>query len=200
MGENNFGIDSGDLGKVRREIDDRYNLHKRGMKLLMWRALTILESGIIANIVKNFTMRTGTLMNSVGPTKQVYEQNNNIVGEIGNNAPYSAIQELGGIIRPKKGRFLAIPLDPVLGPDGIARQNPLDFKGQSFFFQSKKGNIFLAMNKGKGELTPLFLMREQVEIKPRPYLRPALEKNKDRIIEKFGLFLSETWSVKSSSE
>lgn len=187
------------LKAAQAEINTRYDLYKRGLKMVMWRALTLLEASIVQNIRRQFRQRTGTLMNSIAESKQVREEGDKLVGEIGAiGVKYGLIHEEGGLIKPRKAKMLAIPLDPVLGPDGIARSNPLDFKGKSFWYTSAAGSLFLAQPKGKS-IELLFLMRNQVQMPARPYLRPALEKNRERIAEKFGLFLESTWNRASGA-
>lgn len=74
----------------------------------------------------------------------------------------------GGVIRPVKSRFLAIPL-PGNGERG---KWPSDYGEDELFAKtSKAGNLLLFERPGKGrELkAPLFVLKEQVTQKPRPW-------------------------------
>lgn len=189
-------LDIENANRVKQLILERELRFKKGIKLVFWRALTLLESSIMSNIRRNFRTGTGHLMNSVPDSKDVFEKDGWIWGQIGSTGvKYSAIHEFGGDIYPSK-KFLAIPMDAVKGADGVARAKPMDFYGKSFFYTSKKGDLFLAIANSERGITPLFLMKRKVTIPPRPYIRPALDKNRERIFQKFGLFLEETWSIK----
>jgi phage gpG-like protein len=70
---------------------------KRLLPQQIFRALTILEAQIKQNIRTTFTMRTGTLLNSV--QKDMVVNGNEITGTVGpENVPYAAIHEYGGTI------------------------------------------------------------------------------------------------------
>jgi hypothetical protein len=47
----------------------------------------------------------------------------------GQAVPYARIHEFGGTILPKRGKFLAIPLGPVLTAAGVARGGPRQYPG-----------------------------------------------------------------------
>ena len=78
--------------------------------------------------------------------------------------PYAAIHEFGGVITPKNSRYLTIPMDP--------------------YFQGKRAREFnLSVVPLRGKLylvqrdTGIFayILRDQVRMPARPYLRPAME-------------------------
>lgn len=106
-------------------------------------------------------------------------------GRIGPQVPYGAIHEFGGIIKPVKGKFLAIPLDAAKTAAGVARGGPKDFD-DTFVVTSKLGNLLIAQSDGGGDITPLFALKEQVEIPARPYLGPALEEKRTKLAEMAG--------------
>ena len=88
---------------------------------------------------------------------------------------YGAAHEFGATIKPTGGRkFLTIPLEKSLKP---ARQEP-----NLTFATTRKGQWLLVdKNTGKAK----FLLRRQVVIPKRPWLLPAYESNKDRIVSTF---------------
>ena len=102
------------------------------------------------------------------------------VGEV----PYAAIHEHGGVIRPKRGRFLAIPVGPALqgGKNGGAGMWPRDIPGLTFI-PIKGGaqgmlvkRMAVGRSKTKTEFVPWFHLVRSVRMPRRPYLRPAAEK------------------------
>lgn len=95
-------------------------------------------------------------------------ENYKVVLESG--TPYARIQDLGGKVKAKPGRALAIPLDAVKTRAGLVKKPPLEWKNT--FIQ--KGLIF----QKKGEkIIPLFVLRKQVEIPPSKWFRNSVEKS-----------------------
>lgn len=90
---------------------------------------------------------------------------------------YARIHEEGGIIRPTRAKFLAIPLQAAKTAAGVGRAvSPRDFK-DTFV---RKGIIWQRIEKGKrapkgassnlatrGKIVPLFVLKRQVKIEPR---------------------------------
>lgn len=194
---------SGNNKDLERYFLKQGETYRSGLALLMWRALTILEAAIIQNIRKNLTVRTGRLMNSVPESKKIEERHkgnlDTIVGSIGpQGVKYAAIHEFGGRIE-SKGKALMFPTSENRKRDGSPKVMRDEIPDEDVVIA--KGIIFRMIGgkrKGHpGRLKPMFLLRKAVTVPARPYLRPALEKNADRIAEKFGLFLSTTIDVKN---
>jgi phage gpG-like protein len=78
---------------------------------------------------------------------------------IGTNLVYARILHEGGIIKPRRAKYLAIPLSPL-----AAVHKPRDF-ANTFI---SKGIIFLAQDAG--DPIPLYALKKQVVIPARPYL------------------------------
>jgi phage gpG-like protein len=195
MSKNEFKAKSNKLAELRLELEQLPQKYKKSIKLIMWRALSIVHASIIQNIRKNFKIRTGYLLNSVDSSVKVYDRGDDVIGEIGSSAIYAAIHEFGGIIKPKRAKYLAIPLNAVKSSAGIARYKPMDFRGKSFIFKSKKGSLLMAMKQEKS-LELLFALKEEVKIPARPFIFPALGKNREKITEKFGIFMNEVFTFK----
>lgn len=131
----------------------------------------LLEAQIKLNIRSNKLIDTGRLINSI---RSEVSKDGLTVGSYG--VPYAAIHEFGGTINAKNSRYLTIPLSD-------------EFKGRSArefsdLFTKKVGNrLFLARRTEDGKLQFCYLLRESVTMASRPYMRPALEKHKKRIVE-----------------
>ena len=98
-------------------------------------------------------------------------------GNNGPDVPYAAIHEYGGIIRPVRRKWLAIPLPIARTAAGVSRyQTPRDVPGLRFML-SKRGNALLVDKKG----VPWYVLKKSVTIPKRPYLLPALLKAGDRL-------------------
>lgn len=102
---------------------------------------------------------------------------------IGTNVIYAAIHQFGGVIRAKKGPFLAIPLTPAARANGTQGMNPLHM------IQSLKGQFLLADAHGK----PQFLLRSKVTMPARPFLG-ASESDRSELLAVAGRFLQERWT------
>jgi phage gpG-like protein len=112
--------------------------------------------------------------------------------KMGSNKPQAAILNRGGRITASKTRFLWFPMNSEAKRAGSAHrwwEQAKDRGLDPFFFVSKKGNHILAYMKGQkrgvrapqygqkrgkgskpGVLTPMFLGRKYVVLKPTPYL------------------------------
>jgi hypothetical protein len=93
---------------------------------------------------------------------------------------YARIQESGGVIRPVRAKFLAIPLEANKTAAGVARYpSPREFiaahPGETFFLRTQTGKLLImwksptaaARKSGKaakGEAVPLWLLVRQVDI------------------------------------
>jgi phage gpG-like protein len=95
-----------------------------------------------------------------------------LVGSFG--IPYARIHEFGGIIRPVRARALAIPLRKEF------RNIPP--RTLDLFVLKRGGKVFLARKNG-GKLDILYVLKDQVRIPARPYLRPALVRHREKILD-----------------
>lgn len=95
------------------------------------------------------------------------------------DSPYAPIQETGGTIRPKRKRFLRIPLRPALtaggAPSGRAalRPTPNGFVtdlGPTFIFKGRSGGLFIGIkgqNIAGGRPKAFYVLKKQVTIEDR---------------------------------
>lgn len=134
---------------------------------------------------QKLNVRTGSLRRSLQESraKKVITMGNNVIGTVGTNLKYAAIHEYGGTIRPKRAKWLAIPLKGALTAKGVARGGPRDFK-DTFFATSKKGNLIL-FGRSMGSIIPLFAMKKEVKIPKKPYMKPSLKEKSSDIIKFF---------------
>ena len=86
---------------------------------------------------------------------------------------YARIQEEGGTVRPRRAKFLTIPLDPAKYPSGVSRFKTARDAPNLTLAVSAAGQYML-VNKDTGE--PWYLLRRRVKIKGKHYLRDAMRK------------------------
>ena len=105
--------------------------------------------------------------------------------------PYGAIHEYGGVIKPlNKDKSLWVKIDYKTPYRRMTPSEFMDAKGFRIkagssgtktwsIFKSKKGNVVAAEIKTfktvKPAIRPLFVLKKEVTIPERPYLRPALK-------------------------
>lgn len=105
---------------------------------------------------------------------------------VGTNNVYARIQEYGGRIRAKKGKFLPIPVG-VEGQRAAKAANGDIRKLNLRLVRTKGGKLLLVKDeagtkKGKGARSQiLFVLKKEVYLPPRPYIRPAYAQMKDKI-------------------
>ena len=91
---------------------------------------------------------------------------------------YARLQEQGGTVNAKRGRYLAIPLDPAKTPRGVPRYDSPRVLGNQLFFHMKDGKAYLI---NKSTVKAWYRLKESVTIKARPYLRPGLREVSQRM-------------------
>ena len=121
--------------------------------------------------------RTGFLRNSVVSLRP--KKNDKLPeGRVLVTAPYAAIQELGGTVRPTRSRFLRIPIGAGLTRAGVSRWNMVntgrgwttDDGDPTFIRQGPGGSpiIFRVTGKGKGGgIEPIAVLKRSVRIPAR---------------------------------
>lgn len=87
----------------------------------------------------------------------------------GTNLVYAPPHEFGGVIRPKTGKYLAIPI-------GSYRGSPRSHSDLQLR-KSRSGNLLLVDASG----TPQYVLKESVTIPARPFMRPAHDDNKTEV-------------------
>jgi hypothetical protein len=134
--------------------------------------------------------RSGRLRASMrrGDSDNLFEvkaQGTKITGVIGTKVPYAKTHEFGGIIKPTKGQYLAIPTSLAKTPRGIIKaefNRPLRSIPGLFLMRSKRGNLGAYRRRGRrGALERLFSLVRQVRIFPRPFLHTAVNRVRPEI-------------------
>lgn len=93
---------------------------------------------------------------------------------------YAPIQDEGGTVTPKRGKYLAIPLPGAGVPYG---KWPRDYaKGELHFIKSRAGNALLADPTGK----PIFALKTSVRLRGRGYVRAAADAAAPKMAEVMG--------------
>ena len=101
------------------------------------------------------------------------------------------------VIRPKKRKYLTIPLDAALTPTGTLRGSAQSgVWGETFFQRSKRGNLILfgkrvaqrgaRAGQARGKIVPLFLLVKKVEIPARVDPEAIFRWWKPRVIQALG--------------
>jgi HK97 gp10 family phage protein len=151
--------------EVAKSLTQELEQYSKSLKLTVFRALGLLEAEILQNIrsKSGLKVRSGSLLNSIGASKKVTEENGVVVGEIGpQGIPYAAIHEFGGTtsphrIEPRTGKALAfqmggetvfarfvnhpgskIPARPYLRPALAAKENQIKEHFGLFLYASFK--------------------------------------------------------------
>lgn len=128
-----------------------------------------------------FKAASGRLAGSI--VREVKIENNDIVGRIGSPLIYAGVQEgldKQGRSRSKttikaKNKKLAIPLGAARTKAGRARfSSPRQVPNLRVIPRRGKSTL-LAKVVGRNKIIPMFVLKDSVTIKARPYMRPALK-------------------------
>jgi len=99
----------------------------------------------------------------------------------GEDVVYARLQELGGKIRPVRRKWLAIPTDEVKTPAGVARYpSPRNYPGK-LFFRQKRAGLAMLMELVDGKPVTRWWLRKETNIKPKRYLKRAVDKNAPKV-------------------
>jgi hypothetical protein len=130
----------------------------------------------------SLSMRSGRAVASILKSPRVTgTEVANIRGEIG-GAGYLRIHEFGGTITPKKAKYLTIPLPPALNANGTPKKKSAREWANTFVARSKKGNLIIFQKNGT-KITPLYVLKKSVYIRPRLGMQDALDRNLDYFVD-----------------
>lgn len=123
--------------------------------------------------------RTGSLSRSI-QAKDITAEPLKPTWRVGTNMVYARIQEMGGRVRPKKGKFLPVPI----GVDGMRAMARAKGNLRSLdltLLRTKAGKLLLGKWKGTKRsqtFQPLIILVKEVYLPARPYMRPAYNESK----------------------
>lgn len=103
----------------------------------------------------------------------------------------AGIHEYGANIKPGRAQYLTVPLTPE------AAERKAGSYSNTFVYTSKKGNKFIARKSGD-ELELLYWLTKEVNIPPRPFLKPGYDKNRDAIMKKATKLLADVAAGKTT--
>ena len=136
--------------------------------------VVVLDAAHI-NILAQHLWKTRHLSRSLH--QEVVEQSSTHAKiEVGTDLEYAVIHELGGVITPKRARYLAIPVNGATG-------SPLD-RDDLHPVLTGSGDLVLV-----DEIGVQFVLKKSVMIPAQPFMRPALDDNVDKIVEEVSAVL-----------
>jgi phage gpG-like protein len=157
-------------------------------------ATAYIESKLVMNVTnKILHVRSGRLRDSIGSI--VTKEDDNWKGEVGSGVrqgervPYANIHETGGVITPKRSKFLTIPLGYAKTPAGdarfTARQLFRGMAGHGYKTGVVIGDIIYGVmaQKRQTKIVPLFLLRRSVKIPARYYMSRTADECRGMIAE-----------------
>lgn len=177
--------------KVRIEIGARLLASlQRAPKIVMSEMERAMQASVLYTTgrVKRYMTQiglvdTGRLRNSIAG--QFERVAGGVRGTIGTNVKYARIHEYGGVIRPKRAGGLAIPLTPQARRLAIAMSatgiNSL--RGFSDIIPVRFGNQLFLISKTRTNVR--FVVKQQVRIREKAYLRTGLKQSVPRIAALF---------------
>lgn len=150
----------------------------------------VLEAGMITlaavkdQIRKRFRPGTGNLSRSYN-FNWTSKKGKKIGGEVSSDLAYAAIQNDGGIIRPRTRQNLAIPIS------GKAKRIwPREWpKGQLFAIRSRRGSLLL-VERIRDRIVPHYVLKPSVRLTGKRYLEHAAAVASDAIVKTTGKALA----------
>ena len=125
---------------------------------------------------KTLNVRTGRLRNSINVSvQQSGKKTFGIIAAGGSGVTYARIHEQGGVVTPVRRKWLTIPTEFAKTGVGAVRGNARSFKDTFFLPKGKGRKSPLIMQKRGNKVVPIFVLKKEVKIPKRPYLRPAVD-------------------------
>ena len=121
--------------------------------------------------------------NRIKATCQEMERKKILVGIVGGTADSDIMaiahaHEYGATIKPKKGKYLAIPLTK----EAQAAGSPTVFEDLRFVPVSD-GRLLMVRDKGKGKSGAMFLLVKSVTLPERSFIRKSFDTQQDELGE-----------------
>lgn len=117
--------------------------------------------------------RSGALVASIEKSVRIEGSTyNDLKGYIGAAFP-AQVHEYGATIRPKKAKFLTVPLPAALDSRGVPKKKSARDWKNTFVAKTRKGNLIIFQKNGT-QITPLYVLRTQVTIPPRLGMQATL--------------------------
>lgn len=134
--------------------------------------LTIRGTNNIPRLVQAL-QRLGKTSIQVG----IFGEDNYTYGNAADLVTIARVHEYGADIKPKKGKWLTIPLIP-----GAKNKRAGEFDDLFFYQQAGDAHAFLAREKGQG-VENVFLLVKSIHIPERSFIRTGFDENVNTIMQ-----------------
>ncbi len=165
-----------DLGpEVKKVFKDILDTVADAMKQRHSDGWSPTRKGPLGDRAGRLAKRSGKMVKSIQRSVKVKRLNKKeVIGAIGGNVA-ARTHERGAVIRPRKKKFLAIPLPAALDSRGVPKKTKARDWPNLFVVTSKKGNLLLVRKKGAG-IEPMYLLTKKAVIPRRLGLQATLTK------------------------
>lgn len=160
-------------------------------------------NGQTVNPTDRLQKRTGKGLKSIGDSRYfAYTSGKGATGrnygqnqftEFGMSTGTMGIHETGGVITPRRSKYLTVPLPAALNRDGTPKKKSARKWKNTFVIKSKKGNLIIMQNRGRGKKpVPLYVLKPSVRIRPRLGLNSAWDRHVGLFLSKWGNKVADT--------
>ncbi len=182
--------------RLGREIASAARLIASGLPKAMDRALLVLERRVKDRHLSGPTgstslrARSARLRDSI--TSRLTIEAGVPVGTVGTKVIYGRTHEFGGTIRPRRGRFLTVPLPAALTPAGVGRftaRELINNPEQAGFTGTWIAKSIIFGRRGRTQRSrpvPLFVLKRSIKLPARPFLLTSLIGARQEIEAIFG--------------
>lgn len=184
-----LSINKNDLKELYKRLDS-VNIKKRDSLLLraFRQASAVVEKKLKFNASGSILKRrSGHLAQSI--ESSVYQDGEGVItARIGSGVrsgfrmPYTEIHETGGVITPRRVKYLTIPLAAALSPSGVPRKRSAADWPNTFVRRTKSGALIIFQRTGKKTSVPLYVLKRSVNVPARRYMSRTLDATKNYFI------------------
>lgn len=159
-----------DLIKSMRETLNKINIEVRAQNSQSW-------NGSVFNPSDKLQRRSGKGLRSILDSIRVLPafRLNDLDGRIGTGL--MTIHETGGTITAKRAKFLTIPLPAAMDAQGVPLKRRARDWDNTFVARSRAGNLIIFQRRTGGRITPLYLLKRSIKIRPRLGLAESVGNN-----------------------
>lgn len=123
---------------------------------------------------KTLSKRSGKLVASILESVKITGKTfDTIEGHISAAFP-AHVHEFGAVIRPKRAKFLTVPLPAALDSRGVPLKKSARDWENTFVARSKAGNLIIFQRR-LSQIVPLYVLKSSVKIPPRLGMRATLD-------------------------
>ena len=145
-------------------------------------------NGGVVNDSDRLQSRSGAGLQSIIDSVKTQGPSGDLLAVGSISAGSLSVHEVGAVVKATRAQYLTIPLPAALDPRGVPLRARARDWDNTFVRRSRAGNLIIFRKlPGARELTPLYILKDSVTIRPRLGMEPELD-------TQMGYFETKLWN------